>query len=149
MLKPHEEYRAIYHQSRRVHRHTRRQVYQRMMILRSGTCTIQILKYQVLRTVFNSIFASNTKLISPGSVFSSWTERSTNTDSSWSSVADPSSAKASIIQPLSRTSFVTQSTEVTVSSRDSVNAAEQLATVVHISAAGTIPIQINDSPSTM
>lgn len=88
------------------------------------------------------------ELTAPESVFSAWTGRSANTDSSWSSVTDLASPKGSIIQPLSRTSFVTQSTEVTVSSRDSVNTAEQLATVVHISAAGTIPFQINDSSLT-
>lgn len=86
-----------------------------------------------------------TKLTLTESVFSGWTGRSNNTDSSWNSVPDPSSAKSSVVQPLSRTSFVTQSTEVTVSSRDSMNASEQLATIVRISAAGTMPIQIHDS----
>ena len=91
-----------------------------------------------------------TRLTSTGSVFSGWTERSANSNSSWSSVTDPSPVKGSIVQPLSPTSFVTQSTEVTVSPRHNVNnAAEQLASIVHISATGTMPIQIDDSLSTL
>lgn len=42
---------------------------------------------------------------------------------------------------------MTQRTEVTVSPRDSVKDAEQVARVVHITAAGTIPVQVQDSPT--
>jgi hypothetical protein len=61
-----------------------------------------------------------------------------------------SGTSSCIVQPLSPTSFVTQSTEVTVSRRDSIKADEQLATIVRITAAATIPVQmqnIPDSPS--
>ncbi|TVY49783.1 hypothetical protein LCER1_G008132 [Lachnellula cervina] len=81
------------------------------------------------------------------SVFSGWTGRSAATESSWGSTAESPPGKGPIIQPLSPKSFVTQSTEVTVSPRDSLRSAEQVATVVHISAAGTIPIEVNDSPT--
>jgi hypothetical protein len=81
-----------------------------------------------------------------GSIFSGWTGRSANTNSTWSASTDPSTT-GRIIQPLSPDSYVTQSTEVTVSARDSVNVSDQLATVVHISAAGTMPIRIRDSGS--
>lgn len=83
------------------------------------------------------------------SVFSGWTGRSAATESSWGSTAESPPGKGPIIQPLSPKSFVTQSTEVTVSPRDSLRSAEQVATVVHISAAGTIPIEVNDSPTEM
>ncbi|TVY82785.1 hypothetical protein LSUE1_G004967, partial [Lachnellula suecica] len=81
------------------------------------------------------------------SVFSGWTGRSAATESSWGSTTESPPGKRHIIQPLSPTSFVTQSTEVTVSPRDSIKSGEQLATVVHISAAATVPIEINDSPT--
>jgi hypothetical protein len=54
--------------------------------------------------------------------------------------------KGEMVQPLSRNSYVTQSTEVTVSPRGSVNEDEQIATIVRISSAGTVPIRVNDSP---
>ncbi|TVY32649.1 hypothetical protein LSUB1_G007787 [Lachnellula subtilissima] len=83
------------------------------------------------------------------SVFSGWTGRSAATESSWGSTPESPPGKGPIIQPLSPTSFVTQSTEVTVSPRDSLRSAEQVATIVHISAADTIPIEVNDSPTEM
>ncbi|CZR67390.1 uncharacterized protein PAC_17289 [Phialocephala subalpina] len=86
----------------------------------------------------------------PESVFSGWTERSSRTDSSWSSVIDSSTlssrTSSRIVQPLSPNSFVTQSTEVTVSPRECIKAEEHVATIVHISAAGSIPVRIQDVP---
>jgi hypothetical protein len=79
------------------------------------------------------------------SVFSGRTGRSTKTESTWSSVESTTSGR--IVQPLSPNSFVTQSTEVTISPRDSVKAVEQLATVVRISSAGTIPVHVHESPT--
>lgn len=80
------------------------------------------------------------------SVFSGWNARSsTTTDSSWGS--NFSRQKAEAVQPLSRDSYTTHSTGVTVSPRDSVNEGEQIATVVRISSAGTMPITIDNSPS--
>lgn len=52
--------------------------------------------------------------------------------------------KNHLIQPLSPNSFVTQSTEVTVSPSEDFSAAEQLATIVHITS-GTLPVQIEDN----
>ncbi len=52
-----------------------------------------------------------------------------------------------VVQPLSPTSFVTQTTEVTVSPRNSLSWEEQIATLVQISTAGKIQ-HIPDSPST-
>ena len=80
------------------------------------------------------------------SVFSGWTRRSAVTESSWATV-DTTVAKGHLIQPLSPTSFVTQSTEVTVSPRESVKACEQVATIVHISSAGSAPVH-RQGPST-
>ncbi|KAF8853647.1 hypothetical protein BDZ45DRAFT_598261 [Acephala macrosclerotiorum] len=86
----------------------------------------------------------------PDSVFSGWTERSSRTDSSWSSVIDTSTltsgTSSRIVQPLSPNSFVTQSTEVTVSPRECIKAEEHVATIVHISAAGENPVQIQNIP---
>ncbi|KUJ21433.1 uncharacterized protein LY89DRAFT_577391 [Mollisia scopiformis] len=87
----------------------------------------------------------------PDSVFSGWTERTSRTDSSWGSVIDTSTLSSGtsscIVQPLSPTSFVTQSTEVTVSPRDSIKAEEQTATIVRITAAGTtIPVEVSNVP---
>jgi hypothetical protein len=75
------------------------------------------------------------------SVFSGWTGRSANTQSSWGS--EPTSG-SKVIQPLSPTSFVTQSTEVTVSPRSSVKAQEAVATVVRISASNKTPVQVRE-----
>lgn len=92
-------------------------------------------------------------VLAPDSVFSGWTEKSSRTESSWGSVIDAStlsSGTSCIVQPLSPTSFVTQSTEVTVSPRDSIKAEEQIATIVRITAAGTMPVEVQnvpDSPS--
>lgn len=88
--------------------------------------------------------------LAPDSVFSGWTERSSRTDSSWSSVIDTSTltsgTSSRIVQPLSPNSFVTQSTEVTVSPRECIKAEEHVATIVHISAAGENPVQIQNIP---
>ncbi|KAE9379610.1 hypothetical protein N431DRAFT_398005 [Stipitochalara longipes BDJ] len=78
------------------------------------------------------------------SVFSGRTGRSRKTESTWSSVE--STASGRFVQPLSPTSFVTPSTEVTVSPSNSMKAVEQVAKVVRISSAGTIPIQIHETP---
>lgn len=66
------------------------------------------------------------------------------TESTWDSGAESVTSSGKVVQPLSENSFVTQSTEVTVSSRESVKAAEQTATVVHISASGTVPVLVKD-----
>ncbi|KAL5327096.1 hypothetical protein ACEPPN_004787 [Leptodophora sp. 'Broadleaf-Isolate-01'] len=78
------------------------------------------------------------------SVFSGWTGKSAMTESTWDSGAESVTSSGKVVQPLSENSFVTQSTEVTVSSRESVKAAEQTATVVHISASGTVPVLVKD-----
>ncbi|PMD34380.1 hypothetical protein L207DRAFT_437301 [Hyaloscypha variabilis F] len=79
------------------------------------------------------------------SVFSGRTGRSRNTQSTWSSVESTSSGR--FVQPLSPKSFVTQNTEVTISPSNSMKAVEQVAKVVRISSAGTIPIQIHETPA--
>ena len=106
---------------------------------------IPIQKYQVLPMVSGFYTLSLTRLTSPESVFSGWTGRSSAvTEASWRSNFI---GKGEMVQPLSQNSYVTQSTEVTVSPRGSVNEDENIATTVRISSAGTIPIRINDSPS--
>lgn len=94
--------------------------------------------------------------VATDSVFSGWTEKSSRTDSSWSSVIDTSTLCSGtsncVVQPLSPTSYVTQSTEVTVAPRDTIKVEEQTATIVRISAAPTLPVQVQnipDSPSKM
>jgi len=88
-------------------------------------------------------YHSNMPLVSE-SVFSGWTDRSRKTESTWSSVESTASS-GRVVQSLSPKSFITQSTEVTVSPRDSVKAAEQVARVVHISSAGTVPTELHES----
>ncbi|KAG4429533.1 hypothetical protein IFR05_014982 [Cadophora sp. M221] len=78
------------------------------------------------------------------SVFSGWTGKSATTESTWDSGAESVTSSGKVVQPLSENSFVTQSTEVTVSSREGVKATEQTATVVHISASGTVPVLVKD-----
>ncbi|PQE03083.1 hypothetical protein CJF31_00002935 [Rutstroemia sp. NJR-2017a BVV2] len=68
--------------------------------------------------------------------------RSAGTQSSWSSMAD--GTKNHLIQPLSPNSFVTQSTEVTVSPSEDFSVSEQVATIVHITS-GTVPVRIDDN----
>jgi len=77
-----------------------------------------------------------TRVLVPESVFSGRTGRSTTTDLSWTFIAESTTSQAKIVQPLSATSFITRSTEITASPRESVIEAEQIATVVHISATG-------------
>ncbi|KAL2074556.1 hypothetical protein VTL71DRAFT_8334 [Oculimacula yallundae] len=79
------------------------------------------------------------------SVFSEWTSKSAKTESTWDSGEESITSPVKVVQPLSESSFVTQSTEVTVSSRESCNAEEHTATMVHISASGTMPVLIKDS----
>ncbi|PBP16261.1 hypothetical protein BUE80_DR013067 [Diplocarpon rosae] len=99
------------------------------------------------------------------SVFSGWTEQSTKTDSTYGSVSEAPhfSAPDSIVvgvkgstcygsektqktaQSLSENSFITQSTEITVSSSDNIEAAEQTATTVHISALDSSTAEVQDS----
>ena len=50
------------------------------------------------------------------------------------------------MQPLNPTSFVTQRTEITVTSRDDIKENEQNITVVHISADGTGSSVAQDFP---
>lgn len=78
------------------------------------------------------------------SIFSGWTGRSHATESTWSSILESPITQGKLVQSLDASSFVTQSTEITVSPRDSVRADEQIATVVSISAAPTMPIEIRD-----
>lgn len=86
------------------------------------------------------------------SVFSGHTARSAKTILTWNSAVEstgpmsPCSSRSRIVQPLSPTSFVTQSTEVTISPRDSLTDTDQVATFVHISSAGTMPIHEYDLP---
>ncbi|PBP16438.1 hypothetical protein BUE80_DR012720 [Diplocarpon rosae] len=99
------------------------------------------------------------------SVFSGWTEKSTKTDSTYGSVSESSHfiAPDSIVlgvkgsacsgsettrktaQSLSENSFITQSTAITVSSSDNIEAAEKTATTVHISASDSNTTEAQDS----
>ncbi|PVH88962.1 hypothetical protein DL98DRAFT_648271 [Cadophora sp. DSE1049] len=79
------------------------------------------------------------------SVFSGWTGKSAVTESTWDSGAESTTSSGKVVQPLSEKSFFTQSTEMRVSSRESVKVAEQTATIVHISASGTVPVLVKDS----
>ncbi|KAH7409443.1 hypothetical protein BKA64DRAFT_705208 [Cadophora sp. MPI-SDFR-AT-0126] len=79
------------------------------------------------------------------SVFSGWTGKSAVTESTWDSGPESTSSWGKVVQPLSEKSFVTQSTEVTVSPRDSVKIAEQTATAIHISASETVPVLVKES----
>lgn len=81
------------------------------------------------------------------SVFSDHTGQSGETDISHDS-GFQSISKSQVVQPLSPSSFVTQKTEVTVSSSSSIRASEQYAAVVHISAEGC-PIEALGSPNKM
>jgi hypothetical protein len=92
----------------------------------------------------HNLFEKSDEVAVSESVFSGRTGRSRKTESTWSSVESTSSGR--IVQPLNPTSFVTQSTEVTISPSNSVKAVEQLATVVHISPTGTMPIHVHDPP---
>ncbi|KAG9242454.1 hypothetical protein BJ878DRAFT_169918 [Calycina marina] len=92
--------------------------------------------------------STDTEEPSDVSVFSGRTGRSahthSNTDSTWSNVTDPSQTNQTS-PPLCQGSFVTQSTEVRISKRNSINATDQLASSVHISADGTMPLEVRDS----
>ncbi|RDW83455.1 hypothetical protein BP5796_04946 [Coleophoma crateriformis] len=78
------------------------------------------------------------------SIFSARTEDSIATNTSWGSTVE-TSRKPSLVQPLSPNSFVTQTTEVTVSSSTaSVQEVEQVATVVHISSNGNHQVEVNN-----
>ncbi|KAH7360390.1 hypothetical protein BKA65DRAFT_183757 [Rhexocercosporidium sp. MPI-PUGE-AT-0058] len=79
------------------------------------------------------------------SVFSGWTGKSAMTESTWDSGAESVTSTGKVVQPLSGDSFVSQSTEVTVSSREGIKTAEQTAMIIHISASGTMPILVKDS----
>ncbi|CZT50540.1 uncharacterized protein RSE6_11547 [Rhynchosporium secalis] len=79
------------------------------------------------------------------SVFSGWTSTSAKTESTWDSSEESFTGPGTVVQPVSESSFITQDTKVTVSSRGSNNIAEQTATIVHISASGTMPILVEDS----
>jgi hypothetical protein len=57
-------------------------------------------------------------------------------NSTWSWRAEPVRTSAKIVQYLSPTSSVTQSTEITVLPRDTIKESEQRSTMVHISASG-------------
>jgi hypothetical protein len=94
--------------------------------------------------LFTNFSGQTDEFVVSESVFSGRTGRSRKTESTWSSVESTTSGR--IVHPLSPTSFVTQSTELTISPDNGVKAVEQLATVVRISSAGTIPIHIHDSP---
>ena len=61
---------------------------------------------------------------------------SEGTNSTWSLKSESTTSSAKIVQHLSPTSFVTQSTEITVSPRESIKDSEQVAIMVHISASG-------------
>jgi hypothetical protein len=67
------------------------------------------------------------------SVFSGWLSRSNGTESSWSSTTDEPT-KTHEIQSLSLDSFVTRSTEITISSLDSAAQVIRPISKVHISA---------------
>ncbi|KAH8782125.1 hypothetical protein BGZ57DRAFT_266332 [Hyaloscypha finlandica] len=60
------------------------------------------------------------------------------TNSTWSLNAESICSSGKIVQQLSPTSFVTQSTEITVSPRESIRDEEQVAIMVHISASGIV-----------
>lgn len=84
------------------------------------------------------------------SVFSARTTRSAATASSWGSLLDSPPRKGSTNQPLSPRSFITRTfdmTPLTLSPRASMGPTEEGVTVGHISTAGTIPIQAQDSPT--
>lgn len=98
----------------------------------------------MVNPLLQHIMTSLTRTV-PESVFSGWTGRSGNTESTWSSVMEPSANQGKFVQSMSGSSFVTQSTEVTVSPRDSIKADEQIATLVSISATPTMPIEIRDT----
>ncbi|KAK6585449.1 hypothetical protein PZA11_002176 [Diplocarpon coronariae] len=82
------------------------------------------------------------------SVFSGWTEKSTKTDSSYGSVSESPTSPRKIAQPLSDNSFILQSTEITVSSSENIEATEQTATTVHISAPASSSAEAQQSSNT-
>ncbi|KAK0109916.1 hypothetical protein ONS95_002587 [Cadophora gregata] len=76
------------------------------------------------------------------SVFSGWTGKSVVTEATSDSGPESTTSSGKVVQPLSEDSFVTQSTERTVSSPKSVKTAEQTATIVHISSSGKGPVLV-------
>lgn len=116
------------------------------LLMGSSTANISPIISQPLQKVCSfTLSCINLTFAVSESVFSGRTGRSSKTESTRSSVESTSSGR--FVQPLSPASFVTRSTELTISPSNSVKAVEQLATVVRISSAGTIPIQIHESPT--
>lgn len=74
--------------------------------------------------------------------FASWASQSVSTDSNWSE----SPERNHFVQPLSPTSFVTQSTEVTVASLEDLKDSELQLTVTHISSEGAMSAETSDIP---
>lgn len=70
--------------------------------------------------------------------FASWASQSARTDSTWSYSGD-SVAHSHLVQPLSPTSFVSQSTEITVTSHEDIKEDQKHATVVEIYSDGSLP----------
>ncbi|KAL3425234.1 hypothetical protein PVAG01_04515 [Phlyctema vagabunda] len=81
-----------------------------------------------------------------GSIFSARTGHSVATNTSWGSILE-TTRKPSLVQPLSPKSFVTQTTEVTVSSTECDHLAEQVATVVQISSNGSDQVDVGLTPT--
>ncbi|CAG8959218.1 hypothetical protein HYFRA_00012576 [Hymenoscyphus fraxineus] len=81
------------------------------------------------------------------SVFSGWTGRSSNTNSTWGSVVNSPTTKSHLIQPLSPTSIIGRGPDVSTLPRENASLAGQVATVVTIPPRKTIPIQGGDSPT--
>lgn len=77
-------------------------------------------------------------------MFSGWTGKSAKRESTstWGSVVESTTSSRKILQPLSEDEFITQSTEVAVSSCERFKDAEQTATIVDISLSGSVPVQV-------
>jgi hypothetical protein len=85
--------------------------------------------------------------VRPGaeSIFSGYTGRSTRSaGSSVGSNASSTTSSTKVIQPLGPRSFVTRSTEVTISSQDGMNITNQSQTIVSISTSDATPIDTQD-----
>jgi hypothetical protein len=86
------------------------------------------------------------------SMFSGRTSHSAQTIATWNSSVESTGLRSPdfnrVVQPLSSTSFVTQSTEITVSPRELVHDLEELSTIVRISSAGPVPAQMYGPPPT-
>lgn len=92
------------------------------------------------------LYVKTPMLTGIASIFSTWTGRSARTTSSWGSAPDANSI-SHVMQPQSRSSIVTQSTGMTISSQESGKEAEQLATAVRISSVSSSPVQVGNLPS--